>query len=91
MTEIEEIRTYYKKLALLLHLRPSDIEAIEHEHGKDTWKALYAIISEWLKWNFDDTTENGKYPTRRWIVKAIKEIKPELADKLKKKYKYYEF
>lgn len=70
MADIAEIRMDYQKLGQCFHLQTDFIRSVYYQHDRDLWKALNEIVSEWLRWNFDDTTEDDKYPTRRWLIKA---------------------
>lgn len=86
MCDIDDLQIQYKRLGQYFHLRPSDIKKIEYQYDRDPWSALNNVVHEWLKWNFDRTTEDGKVPTRRWLMKAVKKMDTQLADKLEKKY-----
>ena len=86
MEDIQEIAVDYKKLADALKLPNHTIGSIEHHRrNSPPWDALNDVITEWLKWNCDCTTSEGR-PNRRWLVNAVKSINNELGTRLEEKY-----
>ena len=61
MEDIRELAVDFKRLAGVFKIPPATIKALEHKHRNtlDLWDALFDVVTEWLRWNCDCTTESG--------------------------------
>ena len=85
MTQLDPLQDDWKKLGNQFCIPNHVMKAIDTNNRGKTWDCLNATVAEWLKWNFIEKVKAVKVtPNVDWLIRAVKEIDPELAKQLEK-------
>ena len=84
MTQLNPLRSVWRKLGTQFCIPDHDMDAIDANNRGDPWGCLNATVAQWLKWNFTANVKDKVEPNVDWLIRAVKEIDPELAKQLEK-------
>ena len=84
MTQLNSLQGDWTELGVTFCIPAREIEEIHIKKRGKPQDCLNAIVAEWLNKNFKDNVKGKVKPNVDWLIRAVKEIDPELAKQLEK-------